>query len=203
MKSLLGIFFFIVIAYVLTAQTRQSYLDSLKKELTSSKQDTLKVLISAELAERYGFMQPDSSFHYARQALNLAQKLNYLYVEYLGYQNLYFTFNTLGDYPKVLETEFHALKIAEQLPNRRQSSMAKIHMYLGFVYREMGDYTKAMAHHREAVQLQEASGESLSPLHSSFNTPTQVYLELNRLDSALWYAQKVYDLVNNQKLWLL
>jgi two-component system NtrC family sensor kinase len=198
MKRLLGIFFFGVIASALAGQTRQSYLDSLKKNLAFSK-DTNKVLILAELADRYGFMQPDSSFYYARQTLDLAQKLNYLYGEYLGYQNLYFTFNTLGDYPKVLETEFNALKIAEQLPDRRQSSMAKIHMYLGFVYREMGDYPKAMAHHREAVRLQEASGKSLATLHSSFNTPTQVHLELKRLDSALWYAQKVYDLGQQSK----
>jgi len=199
MKSLLAIFFFTIISYALAGQRRQSYLDSLKEKLASSKQDTNKVLILAELASGYGFMQPDSSFSYAQQTLGLAQKLNYLYGQYLGYQNQYFAFNTLGDYPKVLETEFNALKIAERLPNRRQSSTAKIHMYLGFVYREMGDYPKAMAHHWKAVQLQEASGESLANLHSSFNTPTQVYLETKRLDSALWYTQKVFELGQQSK----
>jgi tetratricopeptide (TPR) repeat protein len=168
--------------------------DSLKRELISAKQDTNKVLLLADLAEKYGFMQPDSSFYYARQTLDLSQKLNYQYGECLGYRNLYFAFFTLGDYPKALETEFNALKIAEQMPDRRQSSMARIHMLLGFIYRGMGDYPKALSHHWEAERLQVAAGESLGEIHTSFNTPTQVYLELKILDSALWYTKKVYEL---------
>ena len=199
MKPLFVIFFAVLAANPGIAQTKQSILDSLKKELVYEKQDTNKVLLLAELADKYGFVQPDSSFYYARQTLELSQKLDYRYGRYLGYRNLYFAFFTLSDYPKVLETEFKALSIAEQLPNRRQSSMSSVHMLLGFVYRGMGEYTKALAHHWEAERLHLAAGEPLATIHSSFNTPTQVYLNLNRLDSALWYSKKVCEIGRQSK----
>ena len=97
---------------------------------------------------------------YARMALKLSNELNYSYGQFSTYVSVYFGYITIGDYAKTLESALNALRIADQLPNRRLESLARAHMILGYVYRLTGDYTESIAQQNLARQLQAASEES-------------------------------------------
>lgn len=193
-KSLLVLLFFFSCIDIYAQSENPLRLDTLRQKLSVATNDTSKVLIMVDLVNSYGYSHADSSFYYVRRIFELSQKSNYAYGKFLGYQSLFSVYNTVGDYPKVLESQFNALKIAEQLPNRRLHSMAVVHMYLGFVYREMGYYKDNITQHHLAVQFQKESGRPLSEIVSSYMNTSISYLALKMPDSAWSCAQEGYEL---------
>ena len=169
-------------------------LDSLKRLLTAATTDTGRVILMSKLASGYGYSLPDSSLYYISRVFELSQKANYTYGKFLGYRSLFSVYNTVGDYPKVLESQINALKVAEQLPNRRLESMAPVHMSLGFVYREMNLYRENITQHAMTVKLQEQSGKPMSEIVSSYTNTSISYLALKLPDSAWYCVRKGYDL---------
>ena len=194
MKKLLTLLLFLTSTNLKAQNERTFRIDSLKKRLSLTISDTSKVLIMAELANTYGYSQADSSLSYAHQIFELSQKANYLYGKYIGYLSLFAAYNTVGDYPKVLESLLSALKIAEQLPNRRAHTVAMVHMFLGFIYREMDYYQDNINHHLLSVQYQKESGRPMSEIVSSYTNTSISYLALKKPDSAWLCVKEGYDL---------
>ena len=155
MKVLLNI---LLLFFLGIARGQDTIIDSLKKELAFAKDDTSRVILMDNLAELYCYHQIDSAIEYARKALKLSNESNYRYGQFATYVSVYFGYNIIGDYTKTLETALNALRIANQLPNRRLQSLARAHMLLGYVYRLTGDYTESISQQNLARQLQAASG---------------------------------------------
>jgi two-component system, NtrC family, sensor kinase len=193
-KSLFTLLLFFSCIHLLAQSENPLRLDTLREKLSVATDDTSKVLIMVDLVNSYGYGHADSSFFYVRRIFELSEKANYTYGKFLGYQSLFSVYNSVGDYPKTLESQINALKIAEQLPNRRLHSMAMVHMYLGFVYREMGYYNDNITHHHLAVQLQKESGRPMSEIASSYMNTSVSYLALKMPDSAWSCVQEGYEL---------
>ena len=194
MKSVFAFLLFLTCVNLNAQSEKPLLIDSLKGKLALTTNDTARVLIMAQLELSYGFSQPDSSLSYARLVMEISQKVNYDYGKYLGYQNLFNVYNAVGDYPKALQSQLNALKMAEQLPNRRLHSMAVVHMFLGFVYREMEYYRDNITHHFLAVKYQKESGEPMSDIISSYTNTAISYLALKKPDSAWLCAEEGYEL---------
>jgi two-component system NtrC family sensor kinase len=171
----------------------QPYFEGLQNKLQEAKDDTSRILAMAKLSEYYGFIRADSTMFYAGQALDLAEKRNYLYGKCVVQRSIFWAFNSLGNYPKALEMAFSNLKVAEQLKYHRLSSMALAHQEIGLVHREMEDYLNAMIHLRESIRLQKESGEMLEDYFGTYTSVAAINLKFNHLDSALWYAQIGYE----------
>ena len=139
MKVLLNI---LLLLFLGIARGQDTIIDSLKKELANAKDDTSRVILMDNLAELYCFHQIDSAIEYARKALKLSNESNYPYGQFATYVSVYYGYNIIGDYTKTLETALNALRMADQLPNRRLESLARAHMILGYVYRLTGNYTE-------------------------------------------------------------
>jgi two-component system NtrC family sensor kinase len=192
MKFRLLILFFLFASPL--ASTAQQYFDSLQKKIQDAKDDTSRILAMAKMAEYYGFIRADSNMYYARQALDLADKLNYLYGTCVVQRSIFWALNSQGNYPKALELAFSNLKIAEQLKYHSLSSMALAHQLVGLGNREMEDYGNAMIHLRQSILLQHESGEKLEDYFSCYCSIAAIYLKFNQLDSALWYARMAHDI---------
>ena len=182
--------FSLLLSLVLFASSSvaQSYFDGLQNKLQEAKDDTSRILAMAKLAEYYGFIRADSTMFYASQALDLAEKMNYLYGICVVQRSIFWAFNSQGNYPKALELAFSNLKIAEQLKYHKLSCMALAHQEIGLVHREMEDYINAMIHLRESIRLQKESGEMLEDYFGTYTSVAAINLKFNHLDSALWYA---------------
>ena len=60
----------------ISAYTQTAWIDSVKKVLSTQKEDTNKVNTLLNLSGAYRFSYPDSSLKYAQQALAISEKLH-------------------------------------------------------------------------------------------------------------------------------
>jgi two-component system, NtrC family, sensor kinase len=187
MKSIYLFFLLSVTLHFSFAQ--QHYLDSLRKQLNNAtKEDTFRVQALSAMADYYGFVQADSCFFYATQAANLSDKLNYELGKFNSYRSKFFAYNVTGNFPMALE---QALKY-ERVFNHKGGGGN--HYFVGFLYLEMGDYPDAIAKLEQTISEQREAGAPMAGVFFAYAQLGILYDSLNRMDSALWYAQQGYDL---------
>ncbi len=195
------IFLFVLNYFVLqvSAQNKFINVDSLKRQLSLHKNDTAEVSALSSLADYYGFIQFDSSLYYARQTIDLSNKINDQYGKYLGLRSLFFALNCQGNYPKALETTLDMLRVATQIQNDTNVTMGP-HYFLGVLNREMKNFPNAIYEFNQAIHLEEAAKQPMSEMFFAYSNLAIIYQAEKKPDSALWYAQKGYDLGLQSKI---
>jgi two-component system NtrC family sensor kinase len=163
--------------------------DSLKQELTMAKQDTNRVLIMAQLCNAYRSVNPDSAQFYAQKALALARKINFPKGMVRALTNWGRVINDSGNLPKALQMQFEALQIAEE--NGLTAETGWPLSRIGSIYSTLGDETKAMDYRQQALKVFEGSHD-VSSILVTMNIMGYSHTQINQLDSALYYFQKVY-----------
>src|SRR4051794_38184607 len=113
MKSFCFILFWLASTFTI-ASGQVSEADSLKKLLAQTRQDTNRVLLLTELAGQYQFFKSDTAIIMARQAIELAQKLNFPKGEIRGIIRLGAVMETLGELPQALEEDLKALQLSRK-----------------------------------------------------------------------------------------
>jgi signal transduction histidine kinase len=200
MKSFfLSFLFFLNITF---GSAQQTCLDSLKHQVSLAKnQDTTRVLALFSLADYYGFVQFDSCLFYSAQTLELSKKLNYLYGKFLGYLSTFHGLNSQANYTMALDAALNEQKTAEELKNDKLVSWA--YYPLGLLYSETGDYSNGVTQFQKEIQLLKKIDGPMTDVFSAFSQLGIAYLRMRQLDSALWYAQKGYDLGLQSGKWKL
>ena len=191
----------VLIAVLITkfASGQKRYLDSLNQLLKDGKQDTANVLALSALADYYGFNQFDSSILYARKTIDLSEKVSYPYGSFLGLRSLFYAYNCQGNYSGALEATLQNFKIAEKIKKERPFCLASVHYMLGVLNREMENFQAAIFQFRRSIQLSEESEGPDFNLFANYSHLALIYQKLKRPDSALWCAQKGYDLCLKSK----
>jgi len=183
----LSIILFLIVNFT-TAQSQ--HIDSLKLELSlTDKKDTNRVSLLLQLSQRFTFSFPDSSLLYARQGLQLYKELNLREGEINFYYSMSEALATNGNFSKALDMSFKALKLAEKSGNNPEISWALI--FTGNTYFYSGDYQNALMYYKKGKANIEKLQLSIKFLYAFIG---ESYFHLNRMDSALWYIQKSYDL---------
>jgi len=214
-KRIVYTILFFAVAGLATAQ--QYSIDSLKKVITITDNDTLKLAILRNIARAYSEINPDSALNYTEKSLNIARSLNLKLEEANALREMGYALMNMGNYPRSLQTVLSALAIAEDpesekklltgqypgddgLTNRstnpyaqRMAELGFTHQIMGVLYSNTHNYEKALFHHLQARQSAEQSGNI--PLQSIINmTLGRTYLSLKKPDSALISEQKAYEL---------
>ena len=149
MKALILTFLLVISWHIGFSQNRA--IDSLKHELAIAKVDTSRALIMADIAAYYKFSNPDSSLIYAQQVLTLARKIKFPNGEFRGYNNMGFAFGTIGNYPRALEMQLKALRMAEK--HGFWNGKAEVLLSLANSYRSAEDYPKSLVHLKQSRQI--------------------------------------------------
>ena len=180
--------------------SQSQVIDSLRHELAIAKVDTSRALIMADLASYYKFDNPDSSLLYAQHTLTLARKIKFIKGEFQGYHQMGFAFSVIGNYPRGMEMQLKALRMAEKYG--LWANKAEVLQQLGNNYRNVEDYPKALAYLKQSKHLSDSLHyHEFSALAQSGLART--YLLTNQIDSAQYYAQMCYDNINKWKVeWL-
>jgi len=174
---------------------QQHYLDSLREQLNrATREDTFRVRALSSMADYYGFVQFDSCLFYATKEAELSEKLNYEYGKFLSYRSKFFAYNCTGNYPMALEAALNFERTYEILKNEGRPDVGAPHYFVGVLYLEMGDYPDAVMKLEQTIDLQRQLKQSMPEVFFAYSQLAVLYLGLNRLDSALWYAQRGYDL---------
>jgi hypothetical protein len=189
----------VLITNVVAAQPH--YLDSLHYRLEKSIDDTTRVRALDKLAIYYAFNRYDSAIFYAQHTLDLAKKINYTHGQYLGMRDFFYPYNTQGNYTKALEITLECFKIAEKIKKEYPFNMVQVHYFLAVLNRQMENYPVALTEMRTSIQLMKENGIPEEHSFPSFSQLALIYQKLNNLDSALWYAQKGYDLSLQPNMW--
>ncbi len=169
--------------------TNFSGLDSLERSLPNKKEDTSKVLLLAELSFAYTFREAEKGVAYGQQGLRLAEALNYERGKALCKLNLGWSFWALGNYNTALQL---AIDVQRQFENLHDNlNIAFSHIFMASVYRDIGDYKRALPEAHKATELQKAGDISPRIGYASLGS---IYELKNQLDSAHFYVQKAYEI---------
>src|SRR5687767_11179953 len=207
---------FVFIVQTVTAQ--QIYIDSFRRRVSISDNDTVQLILLRNIARSYSELNPDSSFFYAEKALKVARKLDLKLDEASALREMGYALLNRANYPRSLQTLLTSMAILEN-PNseervlvgkfsgddelmyrtapphkQRLSELAFLHQIMGVLYVNSKNYEKALMHHNIARHNAEMSGNV--PLQSIINmTMARAYLILKKVDSALISEQLAYEQV--------
>jgi two-component system NtrC family sensor kinase len=173
---------------------QNNYRDSLKQQLTIATNDTLKIYLLVGIGFTYAFIYEDTAIIYANQALNISQKTRNKSGEAFSSHLLSLSLTLLGNFTSGLQYGLDFLSIGKKLNDTSMQVLA--YDDLGICYREQEDYNEALKYEYKAEALSRMAnlrGERGNVL----GTLTSIYERTNRLDSALHYAGKAYELVKD------
>ncbi|MFI5203587.1 MAG: tetratricopeptide repeat protein [Flavobacteriales bacterium] len=118
-------------------------IDSLQKLVKIGKDDTLTVnnlnLLSKEFMNRDDY---SSSMRFARKALGISVRLNFLAGRARSHFMLAVSYKEMGDYASALRQHFKSLAICKKLNNKR--ALADSYNSIGDVYNNQGKYPEAL-----------------------------------------------------------
>jgi len=195
MGKYINIFALIICASPVIAQIN---IDSLKNLISEGKEDTTLVKRLLQISDSYLYDKPDSGLYYANKALQLSQELYYKDGEVWAYINLGQAYWVFGDYAQALYFSLQASNLYRQM--NRLPGVSTMKVYIGDIYREMGDYRLALRNYFDARKMDEENRDDFIlmypdlPIDHRFMMFDVVigdaYLTGNRLDSALFFAKR-------------
>ena len=199
MKILIAAFLFTSIWSIGFAQYQDKNIDSLKQELTFAKQDTSRVQLMVSISYNYRFLNLDSSNYYGLQALEMANKIDYLKGKVQATNRMSFFYRYTGNLPKALELSFKVLQLAENHPLEDETAIAL--STIGNVYNELEDFSKALSYYKKVKLIKEKANQTADILYCYvfMNIGTQ-FEEINQLDSAWYYFQKSLQVFEKSKI---
>jgi len=192
------IFLILVFAFIVNSANAQVNFDSLKRELQSATEDSVKLEIMLNLAGNYRWTIPDSSIKYALLGLPLSRKLGLKRSEVHLQQDMGEALSGKGNFSLALETQLKGLKLAEK--NGNEEDIVWSLAQTGTVYFYSHDYENALAYFKKTKNFPKAYLNS-EEFFSGFIG--EAYFHLGRIDSALPYIQRSYELDIKDPFWTI
>ncbi|HMG91046.1 MAG TPA: ATP-binding protein, partial [Chryseolinea sp.] len=172
-------------------------LDSMIHLLETAAEDTSKANLLGTLSYQFAFVQADKSVVYAQQGIQLSQKLEYRKGIAKCSQSLAMGLWGQGNYSNALHTGISALHLYEELKVREE--IAFTHYVLACVYRDFGDYKRALEEVSKGFAIYKVLGANDVIGHGITGS---IFDLQGRLDSAFYHVQKAFELnkrISNEK----
>ncbi len=190
MKKLL-VFTALFLACCSFAFAQKTTFDSLQKAYQKNKQDTTLVqYLFTKSMEKYLTTNVDSGMLLSRQALALSRKIHYKKGEVQSLAGVATYLNISGDMPGSLKVTFEALPEALKIHEMR--TVASCYNTRGLMYSTLKDHKKALDNYYAALDVVKKCHYN-DLLVVEMNNISRQYLDMNKLDSALYFTQKDYD----------
>ena len=169
------------------AQTRQA-VDSLHRQLASAKDDTSRINAQIALCLLYRLGNTDSSLMYGKQALESAERINYIpgQISALGFMCI--VTEQRGNLPKSLELGFKALRLGEE--HRLEALAGPALDGIGEAYIILKDFQKAINYLSRYILINQQYGSNNEGLAYAYFDMGVAFEGLNQLDSANFYEQR-------------
>lgn len=171
--------------------------DSLLRRLPTIGDDTIGVRLLVDLSYSYGFSDADEGLRYGRRALSLARRIEWRKGEGLALNELGSNHFNKGSYPTALDYFFKALRIFEELGDRR--FISKSTGNIGLVYANQGGYTKALEYYFKSLEAARSVGYKPQELTTTGNIGGAYYSQgayseaLRYMHMALTIAEDMND----------
>src|SRR5678815_1567955 len=191
-------------------------IDSLENKLAASSNDTMRLILLGQVAEKYSEINYDSSFYYAEEVLPITRKLRFKLDEAAILRLMIYAQINLGNFPRALQYLLPAIEMMsdpstekkliparypgmDEFMNRsmsgqsqRLTQLSRLYQNAGILYTNSFNYEKALHYYKMSLPFAEES-EQLNLVSITYNTLGRAYLSLKNVDSALYCLQKAYD----------
>jgi two-component system NtrC family sensor kinase len=161
--------------------------DSLKQLLTTNMSNEARAIILFQLTTSYIDNDLDSSLKYIRKFNDVPSKSKQLQAN--GEIITGDIFLRFGNVSMALEMLFKALNLEADLNDSAGTGM--LYWNIGKVYQSLEEYPKAIEYYSKSINI--ATSEPV-PQSFSMGFLGNLYMNLNRLDSALYYTQSAYEI---------
>jgi tetratricopeptide (TPR) repeat protein len=203
------LFLFFLVANICSAQT--SKIDSLLKVLPTIIADSTKVRCYNTLSANYESKRLDSAILYMQMSLSVSKKINETddidKFEAYALTQLAYLYGLNSNYPKALEYNIEALKLAEkQIAKSAKEPIKKKAAYsdftaantnIAYIYQKENNYDLAFKHLKIADSI--IDNNNLTNLKdASLGNLGYHYFKIDKLDSALYLSMKAYE-ISKQK----
>ena len=175
------------------SQSRE--IDSLKNKLATTIEDTTRVLALVSLGY---YSKHDTAFIVDEEALQLARKIKYKRGEGRALAQFANDFISVNNYPKGLQYSLQGLKVFEQIDDK--NGIGSSYFNISRVYTARGDYHKAIYYLHNALSVGADTG--WTGLELVYLYLGRNYEKLNKLDSALIYYQRSYEIFSDNSILL-
>jgi two-component system, NtrC family, sensor kinase len=204
MKLIIKTFLATILPVFVFAQTQQKEIDSLRAALQNSADDTLRMVITNNLAFAFTESNSDSAIFYYNKAAMLADKLGLKIDEVSELDMKGYILSTQRNYPQSLSTFLKAKKIAEDpasekntwhLPkgstprSERLEWLGWINNDMGPLYEYTGNFDNELAGYQNAKRIAQSIHNN-GLLTYVYVGLAHFYMITNQLDSALFYEKK-------------
>ena len=184
------LFLLCILSFGLFAQNTDSLGALLKTKLA----DTTRVQILNKLSRNYVVSNPDTAFEFARQAVELAEKVHDSKGIALSYLNIGRTYYFLSDNGKALEFSFKSLTEYEKLNDKKGIATAANNV--GGIYYVQKSLSNAMTFYQRALKIYEELGEQAKKAALLGNIGG-IYYEQVKYDEALKYYYTAMAILKN------
>ncbi len=167
--------------------SRRAAIDSLTGALQQQKNDTNKISLLQLLSFKLSAVNPELGIKYGKEALALADELNWDKKNARLYKTIAINYRNLSDYSSALANYYKALQIERKHRNKRRE--ATILNGIGNTYAQQSDYPKALKHYLKALRIHEGAGYDRGVAIALSNIST-VYLNLGEYTKALESCQR-------------
>ncbi|NRA94094.1 MAG: tetratricopeptide repeat protein [Psychroserpens sp.] len=164
-------------------------IDSLKYELTNQKTDTTVVRILNDLAYYYSYRDIDSSFIYARQAQKKAELIDDPFGKAQANKNIGNAFMFINQY----DSAQYYFSAAKNICDEYDINKSAIYTSLGILYKNQGNYEKAIDTYFEGLSYDEETGNDYGRLIKLINLGN-VYSTIGDRDKSLEFELKTLEL---------
>ncbi len=194
-KTFIILSFCLLLSHRVAAQ--QAAIDSLRAVLPTLKDDTTKIDVLTDIATKYFYVQPDSTFYFAEQAELLAQKLKDKPREIFALNRQGGAYWIKGNYVKGLQ--YMKKGYEEALKINHLSLTARNLGNIGLIYFGVGSYNLAIDFYQKSVPIFLAENNE-ERLAITYNNIADAYLRLEQLDSAQYYIEKALPISERKRL---
>jgi len=170
---------------------QNTYKDSLLKELTLAKHDSVKVNLLNELAFETYIENVNEAVGFAQQAVLISQKTNYL--KGLGY-----SYNSLGniylyDNKSALAISNYLKALAAREKLKDQKGVATTLGNIGLAYHDKGDFVNAFDYQYRCLKVREETKDTAG-LATTYNNIGNLFYEQANYEEALKFHFRSLDL---------
>lgn len=170
-------------------------IDSLKKALNSTQDDTIKVNILMQLVEQ---ISDDHVWpQYNEQMLKISEKIVQSKVVSIrrkgkkgmadAYNNIGFMYNNQGDIPNALDYFGKSLRMQEELGDKE--GIAELMSNIGVIYYFQNELPKALDYYLKSLKLRESLGDK-NAIANSLNNIGNLFYTQNNMQRALYYTTR-------------
>ncbi len=159
-----------ILVLILTASLcfgQKNPIDSLKKLLDVSAQDSARVNILLELSKANFSDAPDEAIRYATLAKDLSEEINFMKGTAFSYKNLGMAYYFKGDYLLTLDNWNKSILAFDSIGDK--GGVANLQSNLGAVYFNQGDDSNALDYYLKSLKIAEEMKDTLRIVTNCIN----------------------------------